>query len=141
MTLHQGISYPGPVRANRLENNNKQIAPVTLMTQRELPGIRKPAAVRKNEFTHFPRPDAGFRCALYAQRASEAGCPEAVDCVIQATAERCLLFKLRSIRRCRGLGARSARKMIQWIIFSEGGPEGHGRGSHPSGSLRAAPSS
>ena len=26
-----------------------------------------------------------------------------------------------------GPGARSARKMIQWIIFSEGGPEGHGR--------------
>ena len=28
-TLHQGISYPGPVRANWLENNNKQFAPVT----------------------------------------------------------------------------------------------------------------
>ena len=30
-----------------------------------------------------------------------------------------------------GPGARSAWKMIQWIIFSEGGLEGHGRGSPP----------
>jgi len=66
-------------QTNRLENNNKQLAPETWMTPRELPGIRKPAAVRKNEFTHFLRPDAGFRCALCAQRASKAGCPEAVD--------------------------------------------------------------
>ena len=29
----------------------------------------------------------------------------------------------RRVRR----GARSARKMIQWIIFSEGGPEGPGQ--------------
>ena len=63
MTPHQEISSPGPQRANRLGNNNKQSAPVIWKSQRELPGIRKPAAVRKNEFTHFLRPDAGFRCA------------------------------------------------------------------------------
>ena len=50
-----------------------------------------------------------------------------MDCDTQVAAGSCLLLKLCNIRRCRGLGARSARKMIQWIIFSEGGPEGHGR--------------
>ena len=104
LALRQENSSPGPQRANRLENNNKQFAPVTWKSQRELPGIRKPAAVRKNEFTHFLRPDAGFRCALCAQHASEAGCPEAVDCVIQVTAGSCLLLMLRSFRHWRGLG-------------------------------------
>ena len=102
--LRQENSSPGPQRANQLENNNKQFAPVTLMTQRELPGIRKPAAVRKNEFTHFSRPDAGFRCALCAQRASEAGRPEAMDCVIRVAAGSCLLSKSCRIRRSRVQG-------------------------------------
>ena len=100
----QEISSPGPHRANRLEYNNKRSAPVTLMTQRELPGIRKPAAVRKNEFTHFLRPDAGFRCALCAQHASEAGCPGAMECVIQVAAGNCSFSKSCRIRHSRVQG-------------------------------------
>ena len=61
-------------------------------------------AVRKNEFTHFSRPDAGFRCALCAQRASEAGRPEAMDCVIRVAAGSCLLSKSCRIRRSRVQG-------------------------------------
>ena len=45
-----------------------------------------------------------FAVRRAAQRASEAGCPEAVDGVIQATAGSCLLSKLRIIRSWRGLG-------------------------------------
>jgi len=66
-------------RANRLENNNKQFAPETRMTPRELPGTRKTVGQPENEFIHFLVCPAVFRCALCAQRASEAGCPEAVD--------------------------------------------------------------
>ena len=45
-----------------------------------------------------------FAVRRAAQRASEAGCPEAVDGVIQATAGSFLLSKLRIIRSWRGLG-------------------------------------
>ena len=39
----------------------------------------KPAAVRKNEFTHFSRPDAGFSlCALRTAWPASLACPEAV---------------------------------------------------------------
>jgi|GEM_PF-5718897 len=54
--------------ANRLGRNNKQFAPVTWMSPTELPGKRKPAAVRKNELAHFLRSDTGFPCALCAQQ-------------------------------------------------------------------------
>ncbi len=60
--IFRALQAPGPILANQLENNIKQFAPETRASQRELPGRRKPAAVRKNEFTHFLRPDAGFRC-------------------------------------------------------------------------------
>ena len=56
-------------------------------------------------------------CLLSPKRASLA-CPEAVDCVIQVTAESCWLSMLRNIRHWRGLGCNM----------------------HPSRSLRAAPS-
>ena len=104
MTPHQEISSPGPQRANQLGNNNKQSAPVTRIEQRELPGIRKTVGQPENEFIHFLVCPAFFRCALCAQRASEAGCLEAVDCVIQATAGSCLLSKLRNIRHWRVQG-------------------------------------
>ena len=67
MTLHQGISYPGPIRANQLEKNNKQSAPVTWKSQRELPGKRKTDGQPENEFIHFLVCPAVFRCALCAQ--------------------------------------------------------------------------
>ena len=76
----QEISSPGPQRANRLENSNKQSAPVTWKSQRELPGKRKTDGQPENEFIHFLVCPAVFRCALCAQHASEAGCLEAVDC-------------------------------------------------------------
>ena len=102
--LRQEISSPGPQRANRLENNNKQFAPVTWKSQRELPGIRKTDGQPENECIHFLVCPAVFCCALYAQRASEAGCPEVVDCVTQATAGSCSLLKLRNIRHWQGPG-------------------------------------
>ncbi|MBQ9301031.1 MAG: hypothetical protein IJ214_11025, partial [Clostridia bacterium] len=39
------------------------------MSQRELPGRRKPGGQPKNKFTYFPVCPAGFRCALCAQHA------------------------------------------------------------------------
>ena len=80
MILRQGISSLASHRANRLGSNNKQFAPVTWKAQRELPGIRKTDGQPENECIHFLVCPAVFRCALCAQRASEAGCPEAVDC-------------------------------------------------------------
>ena len=62
-----------------LGNNNKQSAPVTWKSQRELPGKRKTDGQPENEFIHFLVCPAVFRCALCAQHASEAGCPEAMD--------------------------------------------------------------
>ena len=69
-----------------------------------------------------------FRCALCAQHASEAGCPEAVACVIQATAGSCLLLKLRIIRRCR----------VQGPALAENDPVDHfqrGRAGRPRSGL------
>jgi len=63
MTPHQEISSPGPQRANRLENNNKQFAPVTWKSQRELSGIRKTDGQPENECIHFLVCPAVFRCA------------------------------------------------------------------------------
>ena len=80
MILRQGISSLASHRANRLGSNNKQFAPVTWKAQRELPGIRKTDGQPENECIHFLVCPAVFRCALCAQRASKAGCPEAVDC-------------------------------------------------------------
>ena len=67
-----------PILANLLENSNKQSAPVTWKSQRELPGIRKTEGQPENEYIHLLVCPSVFRCALCAQHASKAGCPEAV---------------------------------------------------------------
>ena len=67
--LRQENSSPGPQRANRLENNNKQSAPVTWKSQRELPGIRKTDGQSENECIHFLACPAVFSlCALRTAR-------------------------------------------------------------------------
>ena len=104
MTPHQENSSPGPHQANRLENKNKQSAPVTWKLQQELPGKRKAEGQPKNKYTYFSVCPAAFRCALCAQHASKAGCPEAVDCVIQLTAGSYWLLKSSSIRHSRVQG-------------------------------------
>jgi len=74
---------PGPIRANRLENNNKQSAPVTWMPPTELPGIRKTAGQPEKTNSFVFRLACGF--SLYALRTAGPAllaCPEAVDSIL-----------------------------------------------------------
>ncbi len=67
--LRQENSSPGPQRANRLESNNKQSAPVAWMSPRQLPGKRKTDGQPENEFIHFLVCPAVFSlCALRTAR-------------------------------------------------------------------------
>ena len=101
----QGTEYPGPAARDGANLENRSCFRVKLFASpREFPGKWESKGQPENEYIHFLVCPAVFRCTLCAQRASEAGCPEAMDCVIQVTVGSCLLSKLRSIRHWRVQG-------------------------------------
>ena len=68
-------------------------------------GHKKNDGQPENEFIHFLVCPAVFRCAPCSTAwPAKLACPEAVDCVLQATAGSCCLSKSCNIRHCRVQG-------------------------------------
>ena len=128
LALRQRSSTSGLRRANRLVNNNKQFAPVTWKSQRELPGIRKTEGQPENEFIHFLVCPAVFRCAPCSTARQRSWLPGSGGLRYPSNSGKLLVIEAKQhpplpgsgvgLPPQWGMGAWSARKMILWIIFS-----------------------